>query len=98
MYEQRQHDRYEFSGEKIEFTLSPFSEDEIFKAGVINYSETGMCLLSEDQIPCGQEVIISNFQGLFSRTALVVWVEKYDDIFYLNKADDVLFKIGLEFV
>lgn len=96
MFEQRKNERYEFSGDKVEYSLDPFSE-ETFEAGVVNFNETGLCLLSPNPISVGEEIIIRDFMDSPSRTAAVIWVEKYDDIFYLNKSDEVLFKIGLSF-
>ena len=97
MFEQRRNARYEFSGDKVEYALSPFSADEICEAGVINFSEAGLCLLSLSPLSVGQEITIRDFMSSSSRTAVVIWVEEYDDIFYLNKSDEILFKIGLSF-
>jgi hypothetical protein len=97
MFEQRRNERYEFSGDKVEYTLKPFSESEICEAGVVNFSETGLCLLSSNRLSAGEEITIRNFMTSSFRTAVVIWVEQYDDIFYLHKSDEVLFKIGLLF-
>ena len=97
MFEQRRNERYEFSGDKVEYTLNSFFEDKVCEAGVINFSESGLCLLSPNSLSVGQEITIRDFMGSSFRTAVVIWVETYDDIFYLNKSDDVLFRIGLLF-
>ena len=98
MFEQRKNARYEFSGDKLEFTLSPFSTDEIREAGVINFSETGLCLLSVNPLSVGQEITIRDFMGSSSRTAVVIWIEKCDDMFLLDKSEKVSYRIGLSFV
>lgn len=97
MFDQRKNERYDFSDRKVEYTLTPFSHDEIFDAAVINLSETGLCLLSPNRLSVGQEITIKNFMTFSSRTAKVIWVEKYDGGFHLNRSDEVLFKIGLLF-
>lgn len=97
MFEQRRNERYEFSGDKVEYTLTPFSQDEIFEAAVVNFSETGLCLLSPNRLSVGQEITIKNCMSFSSRTAVVNWIEKYNDVFSLKESDQVLFKIGLLF-
>ena len=97
MFEQRKKERYEFSGEKVDFTLTPFAQDELYSAGVLNFSEAGLCLLSSMRLSVRQEITIRDFMTSSARTAVVIWVEKYTDIFYLNKSDEVLFRIGLLF-
>jgi hypothetical protein len=97
MFDQRKNERAEFTGDKAEYALDPFSEDEMFEADVINVSETGLCLLSSNRLTLGQEITIRNFMTFSSRMAVVMWVEKYDAMFYLNKSDEVLFKVGLQF-
>jgi hypothetical protein len=89
MFENRKNDRYEYTGDKLEYTLTPFSENEIFEADVINYNQTGLCLLSTNCISEGEEITIRNFMNFTSQDAKVIWVEK---------ADEGLYKIGLSFV
>jgi len=98
MFEQRRSGRYEFSGDKLEYTLGSFPEDEIFEASVVNFNQTGLCLLSTNCLPVGQEITIREFMDFSSQTARVVWIEKCDDIFYLNKSDENFFRIGLVFI
>jgi len=97
MFEQRKKERYEFSGDKVDFTLTPFAQDELYRAGVINFSETGICLLSPIRLSPGQEITLKDFMSFSARSAVVIWTEKYIDIFYLNKSDEALFRIGLLF-
>ena len=97
MFEQRKKERYEFSGDKVDFTLTPFAQDELYSAGVINFSETGICLLSSTRLSPGQEITLRDFMSFSARSAVVIWTEKYIDIFYLNKSDEALFRIGLLF-
>jgi hypothetical protein len=89
MFENRKHDRFEYTGEKLEYTLTPFSEDEIFEAEIINYSQTGLCLLATNCISEGEEITIRSFINFTSQDAKVIWVEK---------TDEDLFKIGLAFI
>lgn len=89
MFENRKHDRYEYTDSKLEYTLAPFSTDEIFEADVINFSELGLCLLSANYIAEGEEITIRDFMNYSLQNAKVLWVEK---------TDEGLFKIGLSFV
>ena len=89
MFENRKNDRYEYGDAKLEYTLTPFSEDEIFEADVINYSQTGLCLLATNCISEGEEITIRNFMNFTSQDAKVIWVEK---------SEEGLYKIGLSFV
>jgi len=61
MFEQRRSERYELSGDKVEYTLTPFSKDEIFEADVLNFSEIGLCLLSSKRLSVRQEITVKNF-------------------------------------
>lgn len=97
-FDQRRHERYESPGDKVEYVLEPFSEDPIFEGSVIDISETGLCIFSANSLSVGQEITIKNLTTLPSRTAVVIWVEKYDEIDYPEKSDQVLFKIGLRFL
>ena len=97
MFEQRRSERYELSENKVEYSLTPFSKDEILEADLVNYSETGLCILSSNHLSVRQEITIKNFMSSSSRTAVVVWIRKYNDLFYLNKSDKLLFKAGLLF-
>lgn len=97
MFEQRKSERYELLDTKVEYTLTPFSKDELFEADGVNFSETGLCLLTSNRLSVRQEVTVKNFMTSSSRTAVVVWIKKYDDLFYLNKSDKLLFKTGLLF-
>jgi hypothetical protein len=97
MFEQRKKERYEFSGDKVDFTLTPFAQDELYRAGVLNFSESGVCLLSPLRLSPGQEITLRDFMACSARSAAVIWVEKYADLFHLTKSDEVLFKTGLLF-
>ena len=98
MFEQRRTERYELFDSTVEYSSNPFSEGEIREAGVVNFNESGLCLLSSHRLSVGQEISVRNFMTYSSRTAKVVWAKKYDDIFHLKKSGEVLFKIGLLFV
>ena len=89
MFENRKNDRYEYTGDKLEYTLSPFSTDEIFEADVINFSLMGLCLLSANYIAEGEEITIRDFMNYTLQNAKVIWVKR---------TAEGLFKIGLSFV
>ena len=89
MFENRKHDRYEYTGGKIAYTLFPFSIDEIYEADVVDFSQFGLCLLSAKYIAAGEEITIRDFMNYGLQNAKVLWVEK---------TDEGLFKMGLSFV
>jgi hypothetical protein len=89
MFEQRKNERYIVTEDTLKYTLHPFAEDEIFEAEIVNYSQTGICFLSSNCIPPGQEITIRNFMDSSSGTAVVIWSEKSDEDAY---------KTGLMFV
>lgn len=89
LLEKRKRERHEYAGGKLEYTLSPSSADQIFEADVINFSQSGLCLLSANYIAEGGEITVRNFMNCPSQNAKVLWVEK---------TDKGLFKIGLSFV
>lgn len=88
MFENRRHDRYEYEDVKVEYSLSTFSEDEIFEAAVVNYSQTGLCILSRNSLEEGELITIRNFLNFTCQDAKVIWVEKTDEDYY---------RIGLSF-
>lgn len=96
MFDQRRNERADFTGCKIEYSFSPFFEGEVFEADVMNASEAGVCILSSNLLNVGQEITIRNFMTFSSRTAVVLWVEKCDEMFNLNESDEVLYRIGLQ--
>lgn len=63
MFEQGKKERYEFSGDKADFTMAPFAQDELYRAGVINFSEAGICLLSPIHL-CGTRNFHQRFHVL----------------------------------
>jgi hypothetical protein len=89
IFENRKNDRYEYAGCRVEYTLSPFSTDEIFEANVINFSRSGLCLLSVKYIAAGVEITIRDFMNYTLRNAKVIWIER---------TAEGLYKIGLSFV
>jgi hypothetical protein len=88
MFDNRKNDRFEYTSGKLEYTLSPFSLDEIFEADVINYNHLGLCLLSANYVAEGEEITIRDFMDSRLKNAKVLWVEK---------TDEGLFKMGLLF-
>jgi hypothetical protein len=87
VFDQRQEERYSFS-ETIEYSLDPFSDDEIFKGIVINITKDGICLLITNPLNEGQEITIKSTIPVSSQTAVVHWIEKKDKDYY---------KVGLVF-
>lgn len=90
-------ERYESSDSKVEYTVGHFSNDELFEADLINYSECGLCMLSPHRLTVGQEIILKDFMSYSSQTAVVIWVAESEEAAGFDKSDKVLFKAGLQF-
>jgi len=87
--DERKHQRREFLYSSAEYILQPDTTHEIFIGFTLNFSDSGLCLLTPNLLKEGQEIIIkSNFPPLLKK-ATIRWIEKYDNVFH---------KAGLEFV
>lgn len=87
--DQRKHQRRDFSYAVVEYVLNSDTTHEILIGFTLNFSDSGMCLYTPKLLNEGQKIIIkSNFPDS-SKTAIVKWIEKYDDVFY---------KVGLVFI
>jgi hypothetical protein len=87
--DERKNQRREFLYSSAEYVLQPDTTHEIFIGFTLNFSDSGLCLLTPKLLEEGQEIIIkSNFPPLLKKAA-VRWIEKYDNVFH---------KVGLEFV
>lgn len=98
MFDQRDHERYDFPDENVEYAFSPFSEDQLYEAKLVNFSQSGICILSSQELFVDQEISIRDFMSRSSVSAKVIWVEKFTDRKFFDKGDKVLFKVGLSFV
>lgn len=87
-FDHRRHERYDFP-DTIEYVLDPYTTDEIFNGIAVDISNYGMCLLTSTPPTKGQEITIKTIIPASSQKAVVLWIEKYDDVFY---------KVGLVFV
>ena len=97
MHYSRMNERYELPDFKVEYTLDYMSSDEIYEAGLIDYSEGGLCMLSPHRLTVGQEIILRNFMDYSSRTAVVIWVADGEVEASFDESGQVLFKTGLQF-
>ncbi len=98
MFDSRKNERHEFLDYKVEFTLNHFSHAEIFEADVLNANETGICILSSCRLDVGQEITLRNFMSFSNRTAEVIWIAEDEETGGFDKSDQVLFKVGLQFL
>jgi hypothetical protein len=96
-FDNRSNERYEFSDHKVEYTLDPFSNDDIFEADLINASEVGLCMLSPHRLTVGQEIILRDYMNYSSRTAVVIWTAAAEKTKGFDKSEQVLYKAGLRF-
>lgn len=86
--DKRKHQRQDFSYAAIEYVLNHNNTHETFIGFTLNISNSGLCLYTPKPLNEGQKIIIKgNFPT--PKTALVRWIEKYDDVFY---------KVGLVFI
>jgi hypothetical protein len=97
VFDIRNNERYEFSDNKVEYTLGHFLNDEIFEADLINVSERGLCMVCPHNLAVGHEITLKHFMGYPSRTAVVIWIIQHEETVGFGKSDQALFKIGLQF-
>jgi len=72
----------------IEYFLIPSIISKTFDGLITDISDSGVCLLTTSQLKDRQRIIIEDKSCSSEKAAIVRWIEKYDDMFY---------KIGLEF-
>jgi len=87
--DKRKHRRQDFSYAVVEYVLNSNTTHETFIGFTLNVSISGLCLYTPKLLGEGQEITIKSTIPSTSKTAIVRWIEKYDDVFY---------KIGLVFV
>jgi len=98
MFDQRRTERQEYAGERVEYSLDPFLKGGIYKAALVNVSETGICFLSSTPLTVGQQITLGDFMSLTAQTAVVIWVELCDEARHSGRPDDALYKIGVRFM
>lgn len=87
--DKREHRRQDFSYAVVEYVLNSNSTHETFIGFTLNVSSSGLCLYTPKLVTEGQTIIIKSTFPTPSKTAMVRWIEKYDDVFY---------KVGLIFL
>ena len=87
--EKREHRRQDFSYAVVEYVLNSNSTHETFIGFTLNVSNSGLCLYTPKLLSEGQKIIIKSTFPTPSKSAMVRWIERYDDVFY---------KIGLVFL
>ena len=71
----------------IEYVIEPLTTNETFYGVVVNVSESGLCILTNDLLNKGQQIRITDNGHAINNSAVVSWTEKYNDLYY---------KVGLE--
>jgi hypothetical protein len=87
--DKRKHRRQDFSYAVVEYVLISNSTHETFIGFTLNVSVSGLCLYTPKLLAEGQKITIKSTIPTSSKTAMVRWIEKYDDVFY---------KVGLVFI
>jgi hypothetical protein len=71
----------------IEYVIEPLMTNETFYGVVVNVSESGLCILTNDLLNKGQQIRITDNGLAINKSAVVSWTEKYNDLYY---------RVGLE--
>lgn len=86
--DQRKHQRQDLFYTAVEYILISDIANETFIGFTLNFSNSGLCIYTSELLNEGQKIIIKSCFPVHSKKAIVSWVEKCDDVFY---------KIGLFF-
>jgi Tfp pilus assembly protein PilZ len=73
----------------IKYFLAPSIIEKNYDGVITDISDSGLCLLTTSPLKDRQRIIMLDKSGLFEKAAIVRWSQKYDDLLY---------KIGLEFI
>ncbi len=73
----------------LEYVIEPLTTNETFDGVLVNVSESGLCILTNDPLSKGQQIRITADGHTINKSAVVCWTEKYNDLYY---------KVGLEFL
>jgi hypothetical protein len=71
----------------IEYVIEPLTTNETFDGVLVNVSDSGLCILTNDPLSKGQQIRITADGHAINKSAVVRWIEKYNDLYY---------KVGLE--
>jgi hypothetical protein len=66
----------------IEYVIEPLMTNETFYGVVVNVSESGLCILTNDLLNKGQQIRITDNGLAINKSAVVSWTEKYNDLYY----------------
>ncbi len=86
-FDKRRHRRSSLAT-AVEYAPGPLITDETYDGVLADISESGFCLLTATPLHTGQEVLVKINPAAFSRTAVVRWSKRYDN----------LYRAGLEFI
>jgi len=89
MRDKRKTLRQDFSFAVLEYVLNSGNNHEAYIGFTLNVSKFGLCFYTPKVLNEGQKITIKGAYPIPSKTAVVKWTEKYDDVFY---------KVGLVFI
>jgi len=87
--DKRKNLRQDFSYAVLEYVLNSGNNHEAYIGFTLNVSESGLCIYTPKLLNEGQKITIRGAYPIPSKIAVVKWIEKYDDVFY---------KVGLVFI
>lgn len=85
--EKRSTERYDYAA-RIEYVLDSHEPARIFKAVIINISESGMGIYTFWPFQAGQEIVIKSLLPVGPRRATICWIKQEQQSMY---------KMGLKF-
>jgi c-di-GMP-binding flagellar brake protein YcgR len=72
----------------VQYAPLPNTSDTVLKGVIKNYSNSGLCLIAQQPLEEGQEIIVNSIVVPSSKRATVRWQQNIDKSAY---------KVGLEF-
>ena len=72
----------------VHYAPSPHTSDAVLSGLIKDYSNSGLCLIAQQSLKKGQEIIVNSIIMPYSKTATVRWQQNIGNATY---------KVGLEF-
>ena len=79
--ERRKHKRFNILDFKIH-VLDSIKGDILSKGAIDNFSEYGLCIMTQESLKQGQEITVKDDFSAYPQTAMVRWSKKYNGRYY----------------